>query len=218
MKLCDLISQNQRTWDGYIYHNFVKEVANSTLDEKKFLHYLKQDYLYLKHYSRAYLMAAYKSENLDDMKFFIDTQNLLFTEIAHHQKYCEKFGIYKSELDETNEAIGTISYTRYLLDITITCDVAEILAAILPCAYGYYDFARKIGDEIPFNGANTAYKEWILMYKSDEFANGSLQMENFANKKLSEININSPKGKKISKIFNTATQCEIAFWQQSYQS
>lgn len=217
MTLDDLIEQNKDVWSRYIYHDFVKEVANSTLPKDKFLHYLKQDFLYLKHYLRAYLIAAYKSESLKDMEFFLSVQKSLFTELNHHQKYCEKFGISKQILENLDEGIGTISYTRYLLDVANTYGIYETLAAILPCAYGYYDFAQKIGKEIPFNKIDKDYEEWILMYKSKECIDATMQMKEFANEKLKDIDIKSKQGKNLSRIFKIASECEVSFWEQSYK-
>ena len=42
-------------WSSYLEHPFVKGLGDGTLDEEKFKHWLKQDYVYLIEYAK--LMA-----------------------------------------------------------------------------------------------------------------------------------------------------------------
>ena len=52
--LQQLIQQSQPDWQRYIEHDFVKQLATGSLPADCFRHYLKQDYIYLFHYSRAF--------------------------------------------------------------------------------------------------------------------------------------------------------------------
>ena len=42
-------------WDAYCYHEFVRGIGAGTLPEECFRHYLEQDYLFLIHFSRAWV-------------------------------------------------------------------------------------------------------------------------------------------------------------------
>ena len=55
-------------WRAYTEHRFVVGIATGTLPEACFRHYLKQDYLFLVHFARAYALAAYKSRTLADIR------------------------------------------------------------------------------------------------------------------------------------------------------
>lgn len=63
-----LIQQAQPYWQQYIEHEFVQQLAKGTLPKTCFQHYLKQDYLYLFHYSRAFALGVYKAKNLRKWK------------------------------------------------------------------------------------------------------------------------------------------------------
>jgi thiaminase/transcriptional activator TenA len=52
-------------WEAYTGHEFVRRLADGSLPEECFRHYLIQDYLFLIHFARAYALAAYKSETLN---------------------------------------------------------------------------------------------------------------------------------------------------------
>lgn len=67
-RFTDLTTACQDDWRAYIEHDFVHQLGNATLPEASFRHYLKQDYLFLIHFARAYALAAYKSPTLADLR------------------------------------------------------------------------------------------------------------------------------------------------------
>lgn len=48
-----LIRSNADVWKQYVRHDFVRQLGEGTLSRERFLHFLKQDYHYLKYYARA---------------------------------------------------------------------------------------------------------------------------------------------------------------------
>jgi thiaminase/transcriptional activator TenA len=55
-------------WRAYTEHPFTAGMADGTLPEAAFRHYLVQDYLFLIEFARAYALAVYKSPQLADMR------------------------------------------------------------------------------------------------------------------------------------------------------
>mgnify|MGYP002527789598 CR=1 FL=1 len=55
-------------WRDYTDHAFVRGLADGSLPEACFRHYLGQDYLFLIHFARAYALAAYKADSLGDIR------------------------------------------------------------------------------------------------------------------------------------------------------
>ena len=48
-------------WRAYTEHPFTEGLADGSLPEAAFRHYLVQDYLFLIEFARAYALAVYKS-------------------------------------------------------------------------------------------------------------------------------------------------------------
>ena len=55
-------------WRAYTEHPFTNGMADGSLAEAAFRHYLVQDYLFLIEFARAYALAVYKSPKLADMR------------------------------------------------------------------------------------------------------------------------------------------------------
>ena len=94
-----LIQQAQPYWKQYVEHEFVQQLAKGTLPKACFQHYLKQDYIYLFHYSRAFALGVFKARNFAEMA------------IIEHYKGLRRRPIWEFELStaisELNRLFGT---------------------------------------------------------------------------------------------------------------
>ena len=71
----NLRKKNLSNWLLYTQHKFLKKLSEGTLKKDYFLNYLKQDYLFLIQFSKAWSLAVLKSDNLDEMKISASTVN-----------------------------------------------------------------------------------------------------------------------------------------------
>jgi thiaminase (transcriptional activator TenA) len=55
-------------WGDYVGHDFVHGIRAGNLEPAAFRYYLEQDYLFLIHFARAYALAAFKADTLEDMR------------------------------------------------------------------------------------------------------------------------------------------------------
>src|SRR5690625_3091302 len=65
-----VFQQVEPIWESYLDHSFVKGIGEGTVDEAKFIHYMKQDYVYLIEYSRVFAIGAAKATDLEMMTLF----------------------------------------------------------------------------------------------------------------------------------------------------
>lgn len=211
----DLIEACQSDWMEYTEHSFVKQLALGELDHASFLHYLKQDFLFLKQYARAYALAIYKARTLAEMRMALPSvQALLDSEISHHVSYCGEWGISEIQMEAEPEAFGTVAYTRFVLDTGMSGDLIDLYAALAPCSIGYAVIGTQLlnADSTKFDG--NPYANWIKMYGGEEFQSGVKTSISQLDDLLDEIDLNSQRGQRLCQIFKTATRMEVAFWQQ----
>ena len=205
-----LIQQAQPHWNAYVNHDFVQQLEQGTLPLQNFQHYLKQDYLYLLQYNRAFALAIYKADNFKQMEIAHQSVAALLHEIQLHIGFCKEWGIDEKQLLNTPESAACVAYTRYVLDCGMTGGLAELYAAIMPCAIGYAEIGRTLVQR-GLSPANNPYQIWIDTYASEEFQQASQALAD--NLDLLCQDISSAQCQKLQQIFTTATRMEVAFWQ-----
>jgi hypothetical protein len=92
-------------------------LADGTLPETAFRHYLVQDYLFLIEFARAYALAVYKLPQLTDMREAASGLSaILDVEMNLHVKLCAGWGLSPRDLEQAPPASEMLAYTRYVLD------------------------------------------------------------------------------------------------------
>jgi len=211
----DLIHACESEWKQYTEHAFVQQLATGELASSSFLHYLKQDFLFLKQYTRAYALAIYKARSLAEMRMALPSvQNLLDSEIAHHVSFCAEWNITESEMEMEPEAFATIAYTRFVLDTGMAGDVIDLYVALASCSIGYAVIGEQLLRSNSTQLTGNPYATWINMYAGDEYQSAVQRSINQLNELLAEIDLHSQRGQRLCHIFKTATRMEVAFWQQ----
>lgn len=214
-----LVKPNQQAWLAYTQHEFVEQMASANLAKPSFQHYLQQDYLFLKQYARAYALAIYKSDGIEQMLPNLKClTGLIEFEIQLHIKYCSEWHITQEALDAIDEDVATVAYTRFVLDTGQAGDLIDLLVALAPCALGYAQIGFRLNQSNETQRQNNPYLEWIETYASDEFIESALSQMNQLEALLDDIPLDSPRWQKLSRIFATATRMEAAFWQQGLVS
>lgn len=209
-----LIDACPDAWRRYTEHPFVRGLADGTLPEAAFRHYLAQDYLFLIHFARAYALAVYKADDLADMRAAAGTVNaLLDTEMSLHVQYCAGWGLTEAEMAAVPEDPACVAYTRYVLDRGMAGDVLELHAALAPCVVGYGVIgARLAADPATKRGDGNPYDAWIAMYSGDEYLDvvraSVAQIDRLAAKRGGDARFDA-----LAATFAAATELEVDFWQ-----
>ena len=200
-------------WSDYTRHAFVQHLGDGSLVRSAFLHYLKQDYIFLIHFARAWALAVTKAETVEEMRLAASTVNgLINEEIALHIKTCAAAGIDEATLFDTDERQENLAYTRYVLDAGHSGDLLDLLAALAPCVMGY----GEIGTYLARAKTSETYAEWIGTYAGEDYQRvchdvGTL-IDSAAARRLGDEPQTSPRWAALQKRFDMATRLEVDFW------
>ena len=201
-------------WQEYVSHRFVTGMGDGTLPRAAFLYYLKQDYVFLIHFSRAWALAVTKADTVDEMRACTATLNALINEeLKLHIELCGREGIDEATLFATQEAPQNLVYTRYVLDAGYSGDFLDMLAALAPCVLGY----GEIGARLLAASHDAAYADWIETYGSEDYQQvcrdvGTL-IDDAVLRRLGKQPTKSPRWAGLCQRFATATRLEAGFWQ-----
>src|SRR5439155_5869476 len=124
-----------------------------------------------------------------------------------------EWGITREELETERPAATTRAYTDFLLRTAALGDFAELVAALLPCMWGYSWLGRKLAEgERP---ADERLARWIDMYASDEFA----QLAEWCRDVTDEVAADAGTGvrERMREAFLTSSRYELAFWEMAWR-
>ena len=154
-------------WNLYTQHKFVQKVADGSLDKKLYLKYLKQDYVFLIHFSRAWALLVTKSKSVNEMRIASATLDALVNEeIQLHIKTCKDEGITEEQLFKTEEELNNLAYTRFVLEAGYSGDFLDLLVALSPCVFGYGEIGLYLKS---ISKNDNPYISWINTYNSKEY-------------------------------------------------
>lgn len=216
MKFSERLHQKlQPIWRQNHNHPFVKGMGDGTLDKDKFRFYMVQDYLYLIDYAKVFALGAVKANDLETMgKFAALLDSTLNMEMELHRQYAARFGISREELEQAQPSPITLAYNHYMLSVSQTGNLPEVLAAVLPCAWSYWEIGKEL-NEISGASEHEFYGNWIQMYSSEEFGQVAIWCielldQHTAGKTEAELD-------KLEEIFLNTTRFEYMFWDMAYK-
>ena len=198
-------------WHAYTHHAFVEGLRTGTLPHDAFLHYLKQDYVFLIHFSRAWALAAAKADTLAEMQAASATLHALaHVEMPLHIRLCAAAGIPEQALQATEEATANLAYTRYVLEAGYSGDFLDLMAALAPCVLGYGEIGARLA------GSDGPYADWCATYGGDDYQQlcrdvGAL-IDGALAHRLGPDWPDLPRAASLSTRFATATRLEVGFW------
>lgn len=211
-----LLETTKDIWQSYNEHPFVKGIEAGTLDKEKFRYYIIQDFLYLEDYAKSFAIGIAKAKSVETTQLFSDYIALLTgSEMNIHHGYMGKFGVSQEELDSTPRTLDNLSYTSYMLRVAYEEGEAEILAAILSCAYSYELIAKNMVKNTSDCVDHDFYGEWILGYASDDYSKGNIVLMDALNRLTA--NYTEQQLKHLADIFFTCSRYEYLFWDFSWK-
>ncbi|MES9741956.1 thiaminase II [Priestia megaterium] len=208
-----LYEKLQPIWRQNHNHPFVQGMGDGTLEKEKFRFYMIQDYLYLIDYAKLFAVGAMKATDVQTMgKFAALLDSTLNEEMSLHREYAKKFEISEKELEKAQPSPTTLAYTHYMLHVGQSGTLAELVAALLPCMWSYWEIGKELNEKPGAN--NEFYREWIEMYSSEEFgelATWCINLFDSLTEDKSEAEL-----EKLEEIFLNTTRFEYMFWDMAY--
>ena len=200
-------------WDAYIQHEFVRGLGAGDLPQPAFRYYLQQDYLFLIHFSRAYGLAAFKADNLADLRRAAGAlHHISVNEMALHVGYCAGWGVDEATMAAMPEDPANMAYTRYVLERGLAGDSLDLAVALAPCIVGYAEVGTWLKNGGGPSAPDNPYQEWIDTYAADDYQEvawaHAAHLDDLMARRGGPGRFN-----RLAQTFEEATRLEIGFWQ-----
>jgi thiaminase/transcriptional activator TenA len=201
-------------WEREFSHPFVQRLGDGTLEEDRFRVWLRQDYLFLIEFGRVLALAAARAEDLETMGRFADLlRATLKDEMDLHRRYAARFGLTSGDLEAATPAPATRAYTDFLVRVAYEGPLAAVVAALLPCAWGYAEIASRLAAR-GTPPADDRYQEWIKTYTSPQFVGYAEWLRDLLDH-LSDA-LSGADQKRLTEIFLASSEYECRFWDMAY--
>ena len=197
-------------WQSYVQHAFVEQMGQGTLLKPCFQHYLVQDYLFLIQFARAYALGVYKSQTTADMRASMEgVKAILDVELDLHVELCASWGMSREQVENAEEAVQTMAYTRFVLEAGMAGDLLDLQVALAPCIIGYAEIGKQLaGSPVEDN----TYQRWISEYAGEPYQALAREFENWM-EQVSEVYLTEARFERLLALFQKATVLEADFWQ-----
>ncbi len=199
-------------WEAQHAHPFVQGIGGGTLEVERFRHFVRQDYLYLIEYARLLSLACARAPRLEWMRRFAElSESTLGSEMEMHREFAATWGIGAEELEYERATPTTRAYTEFLLRTAMLGDFSELVAALLPCMWGY----AEVGQVLAPRASGNPYAAWIETYASAEFIEQAAWCRAVADELASGLD--DAGRARMLEAFLQSSRHELAFWDMAWQ-
>ena len=199
-------------WRAQLQHPFVRAIGDGTVDRERFQYWVLQDYVFLIEYARLFAIASARAPDLETMTAFANlTQETLAAEMSLHRAYAAEFGISAAQLAAEAKSPTTQAYTDFLLRTATLGDFAELVAALLPCMWGFCE----IGVSLKQTGlpSDPLCARWVEMYASPEF----VALAEWCRELMDHLGegLDAAGRGRAEEAFVTSSRYELRFWEMA---
>lgn len=194
-------------------HPFVTGLTDGTLPPERFRFYAVQDALYLRDFARALALAGVRAPEDEWIIMFSEhAAGALRVERALHESFFGAWGLTPADVSATPLAPTNLAYTSYLLAVAHHAPFHEILAAVLPCYWIYWE----VGKALERAGSpDPLYARWIGTYAAEEF--GGLVRAVLEVTDTVAAPLGPPAREAMRRHFVTTSRYEWMFWDMGWR-
>jgi len=156
------------TYRSILEHPFISGLTGGSLERDSFAFYVVQDAHYLREYARVLSVAAARAPREEDIAMFAQhAAEAIEVERSLHEGFFRDLGLTEEDVARTSMAPTCLAYTSYLLATAYGGSFAELLGAVLPCYWIYWEVGKAL---LEHGSPDPLYRRWIETYGGEDFA------------------------------------------------
>jgi thiaminase (transcriptional activator TenA) len=200
-------------YNEILAHPFLRSLTDGTLTEERFRFYVLQDAVYLRDYARALSLAGARSPEENALVMFNEhSAGAITVERSLHEGFLKDLGVAQEEADRTAPTPTTLAYTSYLLKTAFLSDYPEVLGAVLPCYWIYWEVGKAL---LEHGSPNLMYQKWIDTYGGEEFGALVEAVLDLTDRVCEDLN--SSQEARVREAFIITSRYEWMFWDAAWR-
>jgi thiaminase (transcriptional activator TenA) len=200
-------------YNEILAHPFLRGLTDGTLTEERFRFYVLQDAFYLREYARALSLAGVRSRDESALVMFNEhSAGAITVERSLHEGFLKDLGVTQEETDRTAPTPTTLAYTSYLLKTASLSDYPEVLGAVLPCYWIYWEVGKAL---LEHGSPDPMYQKWIDTYGGEEFGTLVEAILDLTDRVCEDLNCSQRA--RVKEAFVTTSRYEWMFWNAAWK-
>jgi thiaminase/transcriptional activator TenA len=196
-----------------LHHPFLTGLSDGSLSRDSFQFYAVQDALYLREFARGLSIAAARAPRDEWIIMFNEhAAEALRVERALHESFFKEFGLSPDDVAATPLAPTNVAYTSYLLAVAYGRPFHEVVAALLPCYWIYWEVGKALERA---GSADPLYTRWIGTYASEAF--GDVVRAVLTATNLMAGSLTAAERDAMRRHFVTTSRYEWMFWDMGHR-
>ena len=209
----ELWSGIEDTYQAILDHPFVAGLTDGSLERESFSFYIVQDAHYLREYARALSVAAARAPQEADIAMFAQhAAGAIAVERSLHEAFFRDFGLSEDDVARTPVAPTCLAYTSYLLATAYGGSFPELLGAVLPCYWIYWEVGKALLEQ---SSPDPLYRRWIETYGGEEFAEVVRAVLSLTDRLGPDLS--SAERGRAARHFATTARYEWMFWDMGHR-
>lgn len=208
-----LREESDHIWEASFNHSFVTGIGDGTLPLECFRYYVMQDSYYLSHFAKVQSLGAAKANDFETTsRMAAHAQGTFEAELALHKNFSIRLGITEADQANFKPSPTAYAYTSHMYRAAYQGHLGDIIAAILPCYWLYYEIGEKLQLCSP---KEPIYQEWIATYGGEWFRTLVEEQINRLDK-IAET-LTAEDRERMKEHFIISSQYEYSFWEMAYK-
>lgn len=201
------------TFGRILEHPFVSGLTDGSLERESFSFYVVQDAHYLREYARALSVAAARAPRETDIAMFArHAAEAIEVERSLHEGFFRDLGLSEDQVVRTPVAPTCLAYTSYLLATAYGGSFAELLGAVLPCYWIYWEVGKALLEQ---GSPDPLYRRWIETYGGEDFAAVVRAVLALTDRLAPELSV--AEQERAARHFKITARYEWMFWEMGYR-
>ena len=208
------IADSLSVWRACLETEFLRGIADGTLDEACFKGYIVDDSLYLREYSKVFAWGMLHSSDTEEIRTYYSMLSFVNeAEDSTRRYYLKRYGLTDEQIQPLPFRPQNRAYVDFMLgEAERAPGAAECMMTCLPCLISYGWIFGEILKTAPA-AQQSPYARFVNDYAGDRYDSICKVWEAFANKSCAEL---SPERQAAClKIFRTCSEHELHFWEMA---
>lgn len=210
----ELVRQDLPLWEDCLHTEFLRRMADGTLDEACFKGYIVEDTLYLREYAKVFAWGMTKAESMETVRHYYSLLSFVNEgEGATRLYYLDRYGLTDAQIEPLPLRPENQAYVDCMIAAAKDGEgEAECMMACLPCMLSYGWLFQELVRRAP-QVKQTPFWPMVRDYAGPDYADACRRWAQHTERVCAGLS--GERRQRCREIFHACSVHELRFWEMS---